>query len=352
MLEIVFVIPVVTHEILELVMEGVRGIRSLSELPIKIVAPFRREIAWCSSFVDQRMKFVDLVDIEDVASNEFDSDAPATPLFTALKRTAAVTAGDFPRTIIFAGVEGCLDTLGDYRFLLKRRFASARLLALNIRPSYTGSGHPVCVDLAESLHAQASSMIGCFPPRYIPVERLAREEARARLGLKSEEFVVLILDRRSGQHDTCHFLTFIRALSKARTTRFLAIEGVLNTTEVSTVIVPPTETEKANAFSAADLIVGFTWGNMQVDHAVRDGVEQCTIVRDDVKDKLVLIGNQYAHETIDDFNEAIGLLPLTADRQAELLRSALVMNLLANADLNFGRNLFRLVNQTTPYIVC
>ncbi|RKT10519.1 hypothetical protein B0G69_7946 [Paraburkholderia sp. RAU2J] len=349
--ELFFVIPVVRRGTLELVMDGVKGIRSISGMGIKIIAPFNDEFFSCYSPAEE-LEAVDLVDVGNIECNTFRSNAANTPLLAALTCAAAVAEEGCPDILIFVGLESCSDTLADYEFLLRRRLAPARVFVLDTQ--HTTSTSLLSTDMARGCSLRASSTIRLLPPQQKRVERGAREGARAAFGLTDRDFAVLIPDDESVREESSRIARFVRALSKAQNTHFLAGTSVLQSWP--SVGVPLVDADikapfvaaalgGANAIDAADMIVSFGSGK---------GISCCFIdadagiflaVRNNHTEKFAVLADSDACDAIDDFIKAIDMLPSDTDRSAEMLRCALVRDLQARASRGFGRSLFRAITQ-------
>lgn len=344
--ELFFVVPVVRRDTLELVMDGVKGIRSLSGVAIKIITPFNEEFFRCYSPAEG-LEAVALVDVENVECNTFRSNAANTPLLAALTCAAAVAEVGGPHVLIFVGLESCADTLADYEFLLRRRLAPARVFVLDTQPMTSPSLRTTDMANGSSLHT--SSTIRLLPPQQKRVERQAREGARAAFGLTKTDFAVLIPDDESVREESSRNARFVRALSKAQNTHFLAGTNLLQSGAPS-VGVPLLDAGietpvLANAIDAADMVISFR-GKKSISGCSFDAAAgNFLAVRNDHTEKFALLADSDACDAIDDFIEAIDILPRNADRSAEMLRYALVRNLQARASLAFGRSLFRVITQ-------
>ncbi|WP_224031335.1 hypothetical protein [Paraburkholderia caribensis] len=343
--ELFFVIPVVRRDALELVMDGVKGIRSLSGVAIKIITPFNEEFFRCYSPAEG-LEAVALVDVENVECNTFRSNAANTPLLAALTCAAAVAEEGCPRVLIFVGLESCADTLADYEFLLRRRFAPARLFVLDTQPMTSPSLRATEMANGSSLH---TSTIRLLPPQQKRVERQAREGARAAFGLTETDFAVLIPDDESVREESSRNARFVRALLKAPNTHFLA-GPILLGSGASSVGVPLVDADiavpfLANALDAADMVVSFGSKKSVSGCSFDAAAGNFLAVRNDHTEKFALLIDSDACDAIDDFIEAIDMLPRNADRSAEMLRYALVRDLQARASLAFGRSLFRVITQ-------
>ncbi|AFT90127.1 hypothetical protein [Paraburkholderia phenoliruptrix] len=343
-------IPVVLRGALELVMDGVKGIRSLSGVAIKIIAPFNDEFFKCYSPTED-LEAVELVDVS-IECNTFRSNAANTPLLAALTCAAAVAEEGRPHVLIFVGLESCTDTLADYEFLLRRRLAPARVFVLDTQQ--TTSTSLLSTDMADGCSLHASSTIRLFPPQQKRVERGAREGARAAFGLTDTDFAVLIPDDESGREESSRIARFVRALSKAQSTHFLAGTNVLQSGR--SVGLPLVDADikapfvaaalgGANAIAAADMIVSFGSGKGIWGCFVDADAANFLAARNNHTEKFAVLADSDACDAIDDFIEAIDMLPRNADRSAEMLRCALVRDLQARASLGFGRSLFRAITQ-------
>lgn len=350
--ELFFVIPVVQRDTLELVMDGVRGIRSLSGVAIKIITPFNEEFFRCYSPAEG-FEAVALVEVENVERNTFKSNAANTPLLAALTCAAAVAEEGCPHVLIFVGLESCADTLADYEFLLRRRLASARVFVLDTQHMTSPSLRSTEMPNGSSLHT--SSTIRLLPPQQKRVEREAREGARAAFGLTKTDFAVLILDDKSVREDSGRAARFVRALSKAQNTYLLAGTNLLQSGAPS-VGVPLVDADieapflanaldGANAIDAADMVVSFGNEKSISGCSVDAPAGKFLAVRNDHTEKFALLADSEACDAIDDFIEAVDMLPRNADRSAEMLRYALVSDLQVRASLAFGRSLFRVIMQ-------
>ena len=347
--EFFFVIPVVERGTLELVMDSVRGIRTLSGIAIKIIAPFNDAFFRCYSPVED-LEAVDLVDVENIGCNSFGSDAANTPLLAALTCAAAVAKEGCPRVLIFVGLESCADTLADYEFLLRRRLAPARVFVLD--PQHATLTRLLSTEMADACALHPASTVRLLPPQQERVEREAREGARAAFGLTETDFAVLIPYDTNVREASSRTARFIRALSKAQNTHFLAGTNVLQSGPC--VGVPPVdadikvtfvsaEFDGANPIDAVDMILSFG-----IEKGISGGfvdavAENFLAVRNSHTDRFAVLADSEAADAIDDFIEAIDMLPPNADRLAEMLRCALVRDLQTRASLGFGRSLFRAI---------
>ncbi|SKD05472.1 hypothetical protein SAMN05445504_9510 [Burkholderia sp. CF099] len=346
--ELFFVIPVVRRGTLELVMDGVKGIRSISGVAIKIIAPFNDEFFRCYSPAED-LEAVDLVDVENIECSTFRSNAANTPLLAALTCAAAVTEEGCPHVIIFVGLESCADTLADYEFLLRRRLAPARVFVLDTQHMTSPSLR--ATEMADGCSLHTSSTIRLLPPQQKRVERQVREGARAAFGLAKTDFAVLIPDDESVREESSRTSRFVRALSKAQDTHFLAGTNLLQSGAPS-VGVPLVDADietpvLANAIDAADMVVSFGSEKRISGCSVDAAAGNFLAVRNDHTEKFALLADSDACDAIDDFIEAIDMLPRNAYRSVEMLRYALVRDLQARASLAFGRSLFRVITQIT-----
>ncbi|MDQ7981737.1 hypothetical protein QYH69_31425 [Paraburkholderia sp. SARCC-3016] len=345
MWEIIFVLPIVEQNMIELVMDGVKGIRSLSEVAIRIVAPFGRETFRCSSH-SEALDGVVLAHVEGLDCGVAGSDAAAKPLLAALTCAAAIAERRCRQVLIFVGLELCVEKLSDYKFLLARRFDRAPIIVLT--GQCLTSASLISTVVKGGCSFKWTETIMPFPARGRRIERRARLTARAALGLSETDFAVFIPDDGIGQQKAGRASRFARALSKAQHTHVLGDVTALQSRLPSMVLPIQTEDKvrpDVNLADAADMIVCFGSRSFSLDIWADGSAKDSLAIIDKRGEMLKALPGREACDAVDDFIDAIDLLPCDAVRSAESLRSALVAQLQFRASFSFGQSLFAAVTR-------
>lgn len=373
---IIFLTPLTHSASIKIIFESINGIRSVSDISIKIVAPLSQSMPIWRGLRAEDVSGIDFVDAEPGAQAAMDGAVTASYLLSMVRGVSPNTTIGIPGSrYLFVGVETYADAFAECAFTLRRRLGAASIFALDTRAE-NAFGCPADIEwkARHSLASRATLLTfnsrfgiatsGGMPvkvlsdPRFGKVSVEARTRARKRMNLSDADFVLAVASDESSLTDSAgitrvtRYTALIGAWMRAPGSRLLIVgdrHGAVTPwlADLSATFPGRTRITAAPSGDDADAVdlllkpgrgqallhafsdVGNTTGPREV---VTENPHQTVVFDEDATADVV--------DAVDDFIQAVDLLPLQAGRQIELLRSSFVSSLRAKMGLRFGQSLF------------
>jgi hypothetical protein len=368
---IVFLIPETHSTSIRIIFEAINGIRSISNIPIKIIASLTGSVPLWHGFTAEMFADVDFIDAEPGGGPLADIAVTSTHLLALMQRVRTDISADAPGNLyVFVGVETYADAFAKCAFTLRRRLGAAAVFALDTR----GENPDQCPVASEwsTLPSLASGVtlftfnarfeartVGQVPmkvladPRLGIVSMAARQRARRQMNVSDGDFALAVVSNEASVAATAQIAgqtALIRALMQSPDSRLLIAGGGDKTVapwlaDLSATFPGRTRFAGACADSsagiyAADLLLipgerGFSNGlrcgeNAGASEATEAGQEH----------RIIVLEQDANTDAVDDFVQAVSLLPAHSGRGVRLLRDSLVLSLRARMNLRFGRSLY------------
>jgi hypothetical protein len=368
---IIFLTPSTHSASIRTIFDSIIGIRSVSKIPIKIVAPLQRSMAIWHGLRADIFTDVDFIETEP-SGKQADMPITSAVLLSMVQRVktdiSVAASGNF---YVFVGVETYADAFTECTFALKRRLGAASVFALDTRCE-NPAACPVDSEWSTEHSLASRTTLLTFDPRVearsadrTPIKVLrdprlgnvsvaARQRARRKMNVSDGDFALSVISDEFSVTDAARVAwqsALILALMQAPNSRLL-IAGSrdkviapwledLSATFPGRIRFVGTCPDDARGINAADLlliprgVLGISTSLCCVDYVT--GPET---VETEHEHQIVMIEEGANTDAVDDFVHAVSLLPLLACGGIELLRDSFVLSMRERMSLGFGRGLY------------
>src|SRR5471032_1165816 len=335
---------------IKILCDSVKGIRSVSSVTIKVVAPLTRSMQlWRGVGVDS-FAGVEFINAELRGGSQSATLISSAHLLAMVQRAHADSHGGAAGNLyVFVGVEAYAEAFAECAFALRRWFGPASVFALDMRRE-NSSASPVDSEWStrRSLASRAtlltfdsrfdagavgSAAVKVLPdPRRGEVPLAARQRARARMSLLDTDFALAVISGEVSSAGVVRQAALVRALMQAQDARLLIagaghepaaawLADLSAAFPVRVRIMGPCTDGTCN-IDAADMLLmppdeqGASRSPLPCAANARVADEMSTALAHRM---IVLEGDMGTHD-VDDFIQAVGLLPSRASREVEMLR--------------------------------
>ena len=369
---IVFLIPDAHSTSIRIIFEAINGIRSISNIPIKIITSLTRSLPLWHGFTAEMFAGVDFIDAEPGGGALDEIAVTSTYLLALMQRVRTDISVDAPGNLyVFVGVEAYADAFTEFAFSLRRRWGAAAVFALDTRgenpdqcpvdrewstrPSLASGATLLTFDARVEVRAVGQAPMKVLAdPRLGIVSMAARQRARREMNVSDGDFALAVISDEASVAATAQNArqtALIRALMQSPNSRLL-IAGSgdktvvrwladLSATFPGRTRFAGTCADSSAGIYAADLLLipggerGFSNGlccgeNAGTSEAAEAGQEH----------RIVVLEEDANTGAVDDFVGAVSLLPAHLGRGIGLLRDSFVLSLRAGMNLRFGRSLY------------
>ncbi len=369
---IVFLIPGTHFASVNIIFDSINGIRSISNIPIKIVAPLNRSIPLWRRLGAEIFVGVDFIEAEPSGGTPTAIAVTSSHLLSMMERDGTDISAAAPRNFyVFVGVETYADAFTECAFTLRRRFGAGSVFALDTRGENPAEC-PVDSEWSDrrSLASRATLLTfdahgevrtaGQTPmkvladPRLGNVSMAARQRARRAMNVSEGDFALAVVSDETSMTDTARVArqtALILALMQTPNSRLL-IAGRRDKAvapwlaDLSSMFPGRTRfagtcPDERGGIYAADLLL-VPGGERGISNSLcfsgnAGGPEAVETVREH---RIVVLEEDANTDAVDDFVQAVGLLPARAGRGVELLRDSFVQSLRTRMHMRFGRSLY------------
>jgi hypothetical protein len=372
---IVLLTPVMHPASIKILCDSVKGIRSVSSVTIKVVAPLTRSMQlWRGVGVDS-FAGVEFINAELRGGSQSATLISSAHLLAMVQRAHADSHGGAAGNLyVFVGVEAYAEAFAECAFALRRWFGPASVFALDMRRE-NPQASPVDSEWStrRSLASRATLLtfdsrfdagavgaaavkVKVLPdPRRGEVPLAVRQRARARMNVSDNDFALAVVSDEVSSTGIARQAALIRALMQAPSSRLL-IAGVghepaawladLSATFPGRVRIMGACANGTCDFDAADVLLmpAGALGASRSLPCATDARDVDEMSAEPGHQMIVLEDDMGTHE-VDDFIQAVGLLPPRASREVEILRSEFLRTLQAKMSVRFGRSLYYAVRQ-------
>jgi hypothetical protein len=373
---IVLLTPVMHLASIKIICDSVKGIRSISSVPIKVVAPLSKSMQLWRGVRADSFAGVEFVSAEPRGGPQSATVISSAYLLAMVQRAHAGShAGAGGNLYVFVGVEAYGDAFAECAFALRRWFGPASVFALDMRRE-NPSAFPVdsewsarrslasratLLTFDSRFHAGAvgGAAVKVLPdPRRGEVPLAARQRARARMRVSDSDFALAVISDEVSSAGIARQAALIRALMQAQNSRLL-IAGVGHEPAAAWLAdLSATFPGRARIMGAcADGTCDIDAADVLLMPADEQGASRSLPCAGDARDvdettadlehRMIVLEEYMGTHDVDDFIQAIGLLPARASREVEMLRDAFLRTLQAKMSERFGRSLYYAVNQIT-----
>jgi hypothetical protein len=315
---------------------------------------------------------VDFIDTEPSGGTLADIAVTSAHLLSMMQRVRADISTDAPgNAYVFVGVETYADAFIECAFTLRRRFGAASVFALDTRSENPAacpvdnewSARPSLAFRATLLTfdqrfevrtAGQTPMKVLADPRLGHVSMAARRRARRQMNVSDDDFALLVVSNESSMTGTAQVArqtALILALMQTANSRLLiagrrdkAVPSWL--ADLSATFPGRTRfagmcPDDTGGLYAADLLL-IPSGERGISNLLCFGenARGPEAVEGQREDRIAVLEEDANTDAVDDFVQAVSLLPAQAGRGVELLRDSFVLNLRARMNLRFGRSLY------------
>ena len=282
-------------------------------------------------------------------------------------------AGAAGNPYVFVGVEAYADAFADCAFALRRWFGPASVFALdmrcenssavavdsgwNARRSLASRATLLTFDPRLDAGAVGGAAVKVLPdPRRGEVPLAARQRARAKMSLLDTDFALAVISGEVSSAGIARQAALVRALMQAQDSRLL-IAGAghepaaawladLSAAFPGRVRIMGACTDGTCDMDAADILLmpaheqGASRSPLPCAANARDVDEMST----ELEHRMIVLEDDMGTHDVDDFIQAVGLLPSRASREVEMLREAFLRTLEDKMSVRFGRSLYYAVS--------
>ena len=366
------------HASIKIICDSVMGIRSLSSVAIKVVAPLSKSMALWRGVQADSFAGVEFINAELRGSAQGATLVSSAHLLAMVQRAHVGShTGAAGNLYVFVGVEAYAEAFAECAFALRRWFGPASVFALDMRRE-DPSALPVDSEWStrRSLASRAtlltfdsrfdsrsdSGAVGAAAVKVLPDPRRGevpletRQRARARMNVADSDFALAVVSDEVSSAGIARQAALIRALMQAPSSRLL-ITGVghepaaawladLSATFPGRVRIMGACADGTCDFNAADVLL-MPAGDLGASRSL-----PCAADTHDVDEmstepghRMIVLEDDLGTHDVDDFIQAVGLLPSRASREVEMLRSEFLRTLQAKMSVRFGRSLYYAVKQ-------
>jgi hypothetical protein len=374
---IVFLIPNSHSTSIRIIFESINGIRSISNIPIKIIAPLNRAMPLWRGFTAEMFAGVDFIDAEPGGGTLTDIAVTSTYLLALMQRVRMDISADAPGNFyVFVGVETYADAFTECAFTLRRRLGAAAVFALDTRgenldqrpvdsewstrPSLGSGATLLTFDARFEVRTTGQARMKVLAdPRLGRVAMAARQHARREMNVSDGNFALAVVSDEASMTGTAQVAwqtALILALMQSPDSRLL-ITGRgdktvapwladLSATFPGRMRFAGTCAYGAAGICAADLLL-IPGGERGCSNALCCGENAATSEAAEAghEHRIVVLEEDANKDAVADFVQAVSLLPAHASRGVELLRNSFVLSLRARMNLRFGRSLYHAMTQ-------
>lgn len=371
---IVLLTPVMHPASIKILCDSVKGIRSVSSVAIKVVAPLAKSMQlWRGVGVDS-FAGVEFINAELRGGSQSATLISSAHLLAMVQRAHAGShAGAAGNLYVFVGVEAYAEAFAECAFALRRWFGPASVFALDMRRenpqaspvdsewstrrSLASRATLLTFDSRFDAGAVGAAAVKVLPdPRRGEVPLAVRQRARARMNVSDNDFALAVVSDEVSSTGIARQAALIRALMQAPSSRLL-IAGVghepaaawladLSATFPGRVRIMGACANGTCDFDAADVLL-MPAGDLGASRPL-----PCAADARDVDEmsaepghRMIVLEDDMGTHEVDDFIQAVGLLPPRASREVEILRSEFLRTLQAKMSVRFGRSLYYAVKQ-------
>jgi len=369
---IVFLIPGTHPASIKIIFDSINGIRSVSNIPIKIIAPLNRSMPLWRGLGAEIFAGVDFIEAEPSGGTLTDIAVTSAHLLSLMQRVRTdISDGASKNFYVFVGVETYADAFTEYAFTLRRRFGAAAVFALDTR----GENPAKCpVDSEWSARGSLASRATLLtfdrrfevrtaaqtPMKVIADARLGnvsmavRQRARREMNVSDGDFALAVVGDEfsmTGPAQVARLTALILALMRTPNSRLL-IAGRrdkavaswladLSATFPGRTRIAGTCPDDSGGIYAADLLL-IPRGERGIANSLCCGenVEGLEPVEAEREHRIVVLEEDANTDAVDDFVQAMSLLPAQGGRGFELLRDSFVLSLRARMNLRLGQSLY------------
>lgn len=360
-------------ESIKIICDSVKGIRSLSSVAIKVVAPLSKSMALWRGVRADSFAGVEFINAELRGGSQSATLISSAHLLAMVQRAHAGGHPGAGNLYVFVGVEAYAEAFAECAFALRRWFGPASVFALDMRRE-NPSALPVdsewstrrslalratllTFDSRFDARAVGAAAVKVLPdPRRGEVPLAARQRARARMNVSDNDFALAVVSDDVSSTGIARQAALIRALMQAPSSRLL-IAGVghepaaawladLSATFPGRVRIMGACANDTCDFNAADLLL-MPAGDLGASRSL-----PCATDARDVDEmsaepghRMIVLEDDMGTHDVDDFIQAVCLLPSRASREVEMLRGEFLRTLQAKMSVRFGRSLYYAVKQ-------